>query len=143
MANGTFQRVHIEPEVENEMESQGNSEKKIPLVQRSLRARLKNKRKDKNYSKMDTQELPNRYVQISMFESAEFLTAKMEKMKAEMDKYLKHKIAPEKTKKEKKKNDEHVDTQLFASRLLYEMIIDHNYAALFDFRYSLIQNVHH
>lgn len=106
MANGTFQRVHIEPEVENEMESQGNSEKKIPLVQRSLRARLKNKRKDKNYSKMDTQELPNRCVQISMFESAEFLTAKMEKMKAEMDKYLKHKIAPEKTKKEKKKNDE-------------------------------------
>jgi len=28
--------------------------------------------------------------------------------------------------------------QLFASRLLYEMIIDHNYASFFDFRYSLI-----
>lgn len=40
--------------------------------------------------------------------------------------------------KEKKKEENEGGDQLFASRLLYEMIIDHNYASSFDFRYSLI-----
>jgi hypothetical protein len=94
--------------MENEAESGGQSEDEVPLVQRSLRARLKNKRKEKSGKKSKGKHdgLPNRYVEVSMFESAENLTAKMEKMKAEMDKYLREKLAPEKMKKERKKDDE-------------------------------------
>ena len=38
----------------------------------------------------------------------------------------------------KKVNEE--GSQLFASRLLYDMMIDHNYAMLFGFDYSLIRD---
>ena len=68
-----------------------------------MRDRLKKKRKQKQNSSKKNSKLPKNFGDISMFESAENLNEKMERMKAEMDKYLNQTTAPELHKKKKKK----------------------------------------